>query len=53
VEIRTTDKENVALWRQHGTWHLQGYFADHGFVDAWMGRTTYRLTLLTDVEAVS
>jgi hypothetical protein len=53
IEIKGTSAENVALWQAHGTWHLQGYFADHGFVDVWMGRETYRITMLSDVEAVS
>jgi hypothetical protein len=53
IDIRSTSTESVGLWYQHGTWHLQGYFANHGYVDTWMGVTTYAITTLSDVEAVS
>jgi hypothetical protein len=51
--IRGVGEGRLGLFPQDGIWHLRGYFANVGFQRTGMGQSTYAVTPMTDIEAVS
>lgn len=54
LQIRKTDEEGRrGIFFAHGAHHLKGYFANNGMVDISTGVAAFRITPLTDLEALS
>lgn len=54
LQIHKTNEEGrQGLYFAHGAHHLKGYFANNGMVDISTGVAVYRITPLTDLEALS